>query len=59
MAKEVEVAFVAMREEAKSEVEVALVVVAFNPVKFWRVVEASDMRPPQNCEATVVEVATT
>ena len=45
-------------EMAKDEV-VALLVVALRAVKFWRVVEAKVMRPPQNCDATEVEVATT
>ena len=50
---------VAWSAVAKSEVVVALLVVAFSAVKFWRVEEAKEMRPPQNWEATVVEVATT
>jgi hypothetical protein len=41
---------------AKSDVEVALVVVEFSPVKFWSVEEAKATSPPQNCEA-VDEVA--
>ena len=49
---------VAERAVAKSEVEVALDVVAFCAVKFCRVVEAKVMRPPQNWDAAVVEVAT-
>ena len=42
---------------AKSVVEVALDVVALSAVKFWSVVEEKVMRPPQNCDASVVEVA--
>jgi hypothetical protein len=42
---------------AKSDVVVALVVVELSAVKFWSVVEAKVMRPPQNCDAAVVEVA--
>ena len=52
------VAFVPWKVVAKSEVVVALVVVALRPVKFWSVVEAKDMRPPQNWDAAVVDVAT-
>ncbi len=43
---------------AKKVVEVAFVVVALRAVKFWRVDDAREMRPPQNCDATVVDVAT-
>jgi hypothetical protein len=42
---------------AKSAVVVACEVVALRAVKFCSVVEAKEMRPPQNCEA-VDEVAT-
>jgi hypothetical protein len=54
---DVDVALVDWNVVAKREVEVALVVVAFTPVKFWSVVDAKVMSPPQNCEA-VVEVET-
>ena len=46
------------REEAKSDVDVAFVVVELRPVKFCSVVEAKVMSPPQNWEALVVDVAT-
>jgi hypothetical protein len=49
--------FVALSVVAKSEVVVALVEVELSAVKFWSVVEAKVMSPPQNCDA-VVEVAT-
>ena len=39
---------------AKDVVEVALVVVEFNPVKFWRVVEARDKIFPNVPNAEVV-----
>jgi hypothetical protein len=57
MLKEVVVALVAWKVLAKSVVLVAFEVVALSAVKFWSVVEAKVMSPPQNCEA-VVEVAT-
>ena len=67
MARFVVVALVVMSEaieplvaestEAKSDVDVAFVLVLLSAVKFWSVEEAKVIKPPQNCDA-VVEVAT-
>ena len=41
--------------DAKSEVEVELVVVELIPVKFWRVDDASDRKPPVKVESPETE----
>ena len=55
-------AFVRVRVSARNvvanrAVDVALVVVAFTPVKFWRVVEAEAIRPPVKYDRPETEMA--
>ena len=40
---------------AKKNVDVAFVVVAFQPVKFWRVEDAETRKPPVSVESPVTE----
>ena len=48
---------VEVSEETARVVDVALVVVEFNPVKFWRVEEADERKPPVKNERPETEMA--